>query len=109
MSCVDPGLVDNSRRLVTGSRYAVGSSVEYICNKGYSLSGPGVLTCYSRETADPKWSEKLPKCVRKWMRQHLHSASQEMQPELTSVLTLYCHLVDLTITAFQYIQWIPAY
>ncbi|XP_056127247.1 seizure protein 6 isoform X1 [Rhinichthys klamathensis goyatoka] len=63
MSCEDPGLVDNSRRLVTGSRYAVGSSVEYICNKGYSLSGPGVLTCYSRETADPKWSEKLPKCV----------------------------------------------
>ncbi|KTF93089.1 hypothetical protein cypCar_00009496 [Cyprinus carpio] len=63
MSCEDPGLVDNSRRLVTGSRFAVGSSVEYICNKGYSLSGPGVLTCYSRDTADPKWSERLPKCV----------------------------------------------
>ncbi|XP_016296044.1 seizure protein 6-like isoform X3 [Sinocyclocheilus anshuiensis] len=63
MSCDEPGLVDNSRRLVTGSRFAVGSSVEYICNKGYSLSGPGVLTCYSRDTADPKWSERLPKCV----------------------------------------------
>ncbi|KTG48020.1 hypothetical protein cypCar_00018690, partial [Cyprinus carpio] len=63
MSCNEPGLVDNSRRLVTGSRFAVGSSVEYICNKGYSLSGPGVLTCYSRDTADPKWSERLPKCV----------------------------------------------
>ncbi|XP_051973123.1 seizure protein 6 homolog isoform X2 [Xyrauchen texanus] len=63
MSCEDPGLVENSRRRVTGSLYAVGSSVEYICNKGYSLSGPGVLTCYSRDTADPKWSERLPKCV----------------------------------------------
>uniref|UniRef100_A0A671SCD7 Seizure protein 6-like n=1 Tax=Sinocyclocheilus anshuiensis TaxID=1608454 RepID=A0A671SCD7_9TELE len=63
MSCEDPGLVDNSRRLVTGSRFSVGSSVEYICNKGYSLSGPGVLTCYSRDTAAPKWSERLPKCV----------------------------------------------
>lgn len=63
MSCEDPGLVANSRRLVSGSRFAVGSSVEYICNKGYSLSGPGVLTCYSRNTADPKWSERLPKCV----------------------------------------------
>uniref|UniRef100_A0A673NBX3 Seizure related 6 homolog a n=1 Tax=Sinocyclocheilus rhinocerous TaxID=307959 RepID=A0A673NBX3_9TELE len=63
MSCDEPGLLDNSRRLVTGSRFAVGSYVEYICNKGYSLSGPGVLTCYSRDTADPKWSERLPKCV----------------------------------------------
>lgn len=68
MSCEDPGLVANSRRLVSGSRFAVGSSVEYICNKGYSLSGPGVLTCYSRNTADPKWSERLPKCVRKYIR-----------------------------------------
>ncbi len=66
VSCEDPGLVDNSRRQVSGSRFAVGSSVEYICNKGYLLSGPGVLTCYSRDTADPKWSERLPKCVRKW-------------------------------------------
>nr|XP_055063940.1 seizure protein 6 homolog isoform X3 [Misgurnus anguillicaudatus] len=63
MSCEDPGLVQNSHRTVTGSRFTVGSSVEYICNKGYSLSGPGVLTCYSRNTADPKWSERLPKCV----------------------------------------------
>ncbi|KAI7793677.1 seizure protein 6 homolog isoform X2 [Triplophysa rosa] len=63
MSCEDPRLVANGRRLVSGSRFAVGSSVEYICNKGYSLSGPGVLTCYSRNTADPKWSERLPKCV----------------------------------------------
>nr|XP_005169241.2 seizure protein 6 isoform X2 [Danio rerio] len=63
MSCEDPGLVENSRRMVTDSRYAVGSSIEYICNKGYSLSGPGVLICYGRETAVPKWSEKLPKCV----------------------------------------------
>ncbi|XP_072514251.1 seizure protein 6 homolog isoform X1 [Salminus brasiliensis] len=63
MTCQDPGLVEHGRRVVTGSRFTVGSSVQYACNKGYSLSGPGVLTCYSRDTADPKWSERLPKCV----------------------------------------------
>uniref|UniRef100_A0A673K0X9 Seizure related 6 homolog a n=1 Tax=Sinocyclocheilus rhinocerous TaxID=307959 RepID=A0A673K0X9_9TELE len=86
MSCEDPGLVDNSRRLVTGSRFSVGSSVEYICNKGYSLSGPGVLTCYSRDTAAPKWSERLPKCVRKW--------KTSVIPRNANLnLTLYCHLL----------------
>uniref|UniRef100_A0A3B1JER3 Seizure related 6 homolog n=1 Tax=Astyanax mexicanus TaxID=7994 RepID=A0A3B1JER3_ASTMX len=63
MVCQDPGLVEHGRRVVAGSRFTVGSSVQYACNKGYSLSGPGVLTCYSRDTADPKWSERLPKCV----------------------------------------------
>ncbi|KAL6472282.1 hypothetical protein MHYP_G00184700 [Metynnis hypsauchen] len=63
MTCQDPGLVDHGRRVLTGARFTVGSSVQYVCNKGYSLSGPGVLTCYSRDTADPKWSERLPKCV----------------------------------------------
>uniref|UniRef100_A0AAR2JGV8 Seizure related 6 homolog a n=1 Tax=Pygocentrus nattereri TaxID=42514 RepID=A0AAR2JGV8_PYGNA len=63
MTCQDPGLVEHGRRVLTGSRFTVGSSVQYVCNKGYSLSGPGVLTCYSRDTADPKWSERLPKCV----------------------------------------------
>uniref|UniRef100_A0AAR2K8A5 Seizure related 6 homolog a n=1 Tax=Pygocentrus nattereri TaxID=42514 RepID=A0AAR2K8A5_PYGNA len=62
MTCQDPGLVEHGRRVLTGSRFTVGSSVQYVCNKGYSLSGPGVLTCYSRDTADPKWSERLPKC-----------------------------------------------
>lgn len=50
---------------MTGSRFTVGSTVQYMCNKGYTLSGPGLLTCYSRDMAEPKWSEKVPKCVRK--------------------------------------------
>ncbi|KAM9455253.1 seizure protein 6 isoform 2-T2 [Clarias gariepinus] len=63
MLCQDPGSVEHGRRLMTGSRLTVGSTVQYMCNKGYTLSGPGVLTCYSRDTAEPKWSEKIPKCV----------------------------------------------
>lgn len=65
MLCQDPGLVEHGRRLTTGSRFTVGSTVQYMCNKGYTLSGPSLLTCYSRDTAEPKWSEKMPKCVRK--------------------------------------------
>ncbi|XP_035391793.1 seizure protein 6 isoform X2 [Electrophorus electricus] len=63
MACPDPGVVEHSHRVVTGSQFAVGSTVQYVCNKGYALSGPGILTCCGRDTADPKWSERRPKCV----------------------------------------------
>uniref|UniRef100_A0A4W5K911 Seizure related 6 homolog n=1 Tax=Hucho hucho TaxID=62062 RepID=A0A4W5K911_9TELE len=62
MTCPDPGNVEHSRRVLTGSRFMVGSTVQYVCNKGYSLSGSTLLTCYNRDTANPKWSERLPKC-----------------------------------------------
>ncbi|XP_029556803.1 seizure protein 6 homolog isoform X1 [Salmo trutta] len=62
MTCPDPGTVEHSRRVLTGSRFLVGSTVQYVCNKGYSLSGSILLTCYNRDTANPKWSERLPKC-----------------------------------------------
>ncbi|KAI1903662.1 hypothetical protein AGOR_G00029510 [Albula goreensis] len=61
--CADPGNVEQGHRVITGSRFSVGSTVQYVCNKGYMLSGPGLLTCYSRDSAIPKWSERLPKCV----------------------------------------------
>uniref|UniRef100_A0A3Q3W3K0 Uncharacterized protein n=1 Tax=Mola mola TaxID=94237 RepID=A0A3Q3W3K0_MOLML len=63
MSCQDPGNVEHSHKLRTGSRFAVGSTVQFICNKGYVLSGNSLLTCYNRDSATPKWSEGLPKCV----------------------------------------------
>uniref|UniRef100_A0A665W3B8 Seizure related 6 homolog a n=1 Tax=Echeneis naucrates TaxID=173247 RepID=A0A665W3B8_ECHNA len=63
MACHDPGNVEHSRKVITGSRFAVGSTVQFICNKGYILSGNGLLTCYNRDSANPKWSERLPKCV----------------------------------------------
>ncbi|KAG7223328.1 hypothetical protein INR49_015684, partial [Caranx melampygus] len=63
MTCRDPGNVEHSRKVITGSRFAVGSTVQFICNKGYILSGGGLLTCYNRDSATPKWSERLPKCV----------------------------------------------
>ncbi|KAL0994186.1 hypothetical protein UPYG_G00118890 [Umbra pygmaea] len=62
MTCRDPGNVQHGRRVVTGSRFMVGSTVQYVCNKGYSLSGSALLTCYNRDSSNPKWSDKLPKC-----------------------------------------------
>ncbi|XP_057676063.1 seizure protein 6 homolog isoform X2 [Corythoichthys intestinalis] len=63
MTCQDPGNVEHSRRVNTGTRFAVGSSVQYYCNKGYILSGSSSLTCYNRDSAKPKWSDRPPKCV----------------------------------------------
>nr|XP_046267075.1 seizure protein 6 homolog isoform X2 [Scatophagus argus]XP_046267077.1 seizure protein 6 homolog isoform X2 [Scatophagus argus] len=63
MTCQDPGNVEHSRKVLTGSRFTVGSTVQFICNKGYILSGNSLLTCYNRDSGKPKWSERLPKCV----------------------------------------------
>uniref|UniRef100_A0A3Q2Z590 Seizure related 6 homolog n=1 Tax=Hippocampus comes TaxID=109280 RepID=A0A3Q2Z590_HIPCM len=63
MTCQDPGNVQHSHRVNTGTRFAVGSSVQFFCNKGYILSGSSVLTCYNRDSAKPKWSDRLPKCL----------------------------------------------
>ncbi|XP_036417450.1 seizure protein 6 isoform X2 [Colossoma macropomum] len=63
LSCPDPGTVEHSRRVMSGPRLIVGSTVQYICNKGYSLSGNSLLSCYHHDSTGPKWSEKLPKCV----------------------------------------------
>uniref|UniRef100_A0AAY4DTH4 Uncharacterized protein n=2 Tax=Denticeps clupeoides TaxID=299321 RepID=A0AAY4DTH4_9TELE len=63
LSCSDPGLVEHSRRVMSGPRLTVGSTVQYICSKGYLLSGNSLLTCYHRDSSGPKWTEKLPKCV----------------------------------------------
>ncbi|XP_029028869.1 seizure protein 6-like isoform X2 [Betta splendens] len=63
MTCQDPGNVAHSRKVIAGTRFNVGSTVQFICNKGYQLSGNSLLTCYNRDAAAPKWSERLPKCV----------------------------------------------
>ncbi|KAJ3589691.1 hypothetical protein NHX12_010534, partial [Muraenolepis orangiensis] len=63
LTCQDPGPVDHSRRTVTGQRLAVGSTVQFVCLKGYVLSGSGRLTCHNPDTAKPKWSDPLPKCL----------------------------------------------
>ncbi|XP_043910371.1 seizure protein 6 homolog isoform X2 [Protopterus annectens] len=62
-TCPDPGDIDHSRRVVSSPRFLIGSTVQYICNKGYVLTGSNILTCYSRQSGAPKWSDRLPKCV----------------------------------------------
>ncbi|XP_068568738.1 seizure protein 6 homolog [Cebidichthys violaceus] len=63
LSCTDPGKVENSRRVLSGPHFTVASTIQYICNKGFSLSGNSLLTCFNRGSMGPKWNQKLPRCL----------------------------------------------
>ncbi|XP_039633933.1 seizure protein 6 isoform X2 [Perca fluviatilis] len=63
VSCPDPGKVDHSRRVLSGPHFTVASTIQYICNKGFILSGNSLLTCFNRGSSGPKWNQKLPKCL----------------------------------------------
>uniref|UniRef100_A0A668AP43 Seizure related 6 homolog n=1 Tax=Myripristis murdjan TaxID=586833 RepID=A0A668AP43_9TELE len=63
VSCADPGKVENSRRVLTSPHLTVGSTIQYICNKGFTLSGNSLLTCYNHGSSGPKWNQKLPRCL----------------------------------------------
>ncbi|XP_033954292.1 seizure protein 6 homolog isoform X2 [Pseudochaenichthys georgianus] len=63
LTCQDPGNVEHSHKVIAGNRFIVGSKVQFVCNKGYILSGSSLLTCYNRDSATPKWNERLPKCT----------------------------------------------
>ncbi|KAM4044910.1 seizure protein 6 homolog isoform 1-T2 [Anomaloglossus baeobatrachus] len=62
-SCSDPGDVTHSRRILSNAKFPVGSTVRYVCDKGYVLTGSTTLTCYNRQAGIPKWSDRAPKCV----------------------------------------------
>ncbi|XP_063197927.1 seizure protein 6 homolog isoform X2 [Chroicocephalus ridibundus] len=62
-SCRDPGDAEHSRRVVSSPKFPVGSTVQYVCDKGYVLAGAGTLTCHDRVAGGPKWSDRLPKCI----------------------------------------------
>uniref|UniRef100_A0A8C6T377 Seizure related 6 homolog b n=1 Tax=Neogobius melanostomus TaxID=47308 RepID=A0A8C6T377_9GOBI len=66
VSCPDPGQVAHSRRLLSSPHFSVGSSVQYMCDKGFSLQGNSLLTCYSRGTGGPRWTHKPPACIREY-------------------------------------------
>ncbi|XP_070546016.1 complement decay-accelerating factor-like [Ptychodera flava] len=54
--CVDPGAApENGQK--TGETYTHGSIVTYTCNDGYTLSGPGGLTCTAGD-----WDNDVPTC-----------------------------------------------
>uniref|UniRef100_A0A8C0R2W3 Seizure 6-like protein 2 n=1 Tax=Canis lupus dingo TaxID=286419 RepID=A0A8C0R2W3_CANLU len=66
MTCADPGEITNGHRTTSDAGFPVGSHVQYRCLPGYSLEGAAVLTCYSRDTGTPKWSDRVPKCALKY-------------------------------------------
>ncbi|XP_010868993.4 seizure protein 6 homolog isoform X2 [Esox lucius] len=63
LSCADPGTVAHSHRVMSGPHFTVGSTIQYICNKGYILSGNSLLSCFNHGSSGLRWSERLPKCV----------------------------------------------
>ncbi|KAM8768016.1 seizure protein 6 homolog isoform 2-T2 [Acanthopagrus schlegelii] len=63
VSCADPGIVEHSRRVLSGPHFTVGSTIQYICSKGFTLSGNSLLTCFNRGSSGPKWNQKLPRCL----------------------------------------------
>uniref|UniRef100_A0A3B5A2A6 Seizure related 6 homolog n=1 Tax=Stegastes partitus TaxID=144197 RepID=A0A3B5A2A6_9TELE len=63
VSCADPGKVEHSRRVLSGPHFIVGSSIQYICDKGFTLSGNSLLTCFNRGSSGPMWNQKLPRCL----------------------------------------------
>uniref|UniRef100_A0ABM5ENQ4 Seizure protein 6 homolog isoform X4 n=1 Tax=Pogona vitticeps TaxID=103695 RepID=A0ABM5ENQ4_9SAUR len=62
-TCQDPGNVEHSRRIVSASNFPVGSTVQFICDKGYALAGSTEMVCHDRQAGGPKWSDRLPKCI----------------------------------------------
>ncbi|TNN62619.1 Seizure protein 6 [Liparis tanakae] len=63
LSCADPGKVEHSRQVLSGPHFTVASTIQYICNKGFTLSGNSLLTCFNRGSIGPKWNQKLPRCL----------------------------------------------
>lgn len=64
VNCADPGDISNGKRSVSDRRFSIGSHVQYFCHEGYVVEGSSTLTCYNRDTGTPKWSDRVPKCVR---------------------------------------------
>ncbi|XP_070546198.1 complement factor B-like [Ptychodera flava] len=55
--CTDPGAAPTNGQK-TGTTYTHGSTVTYTCDTGYTLSGPGELTCTAGS-----WDNSLPTCT----------------------------------------------
>ncbi|XP_078278935.1 LOW QUALITY PROTEIN: seizure protein 6 homolog [Rhinoraja longicauda] len=62
--CSEPSSIDHSRRVVSDTKFSIGSTVQYVCDTGYVVSGSSsTVTCYNRRNGNPKWSDKAPKCL----------------------------------------------
>lgn len=80
VSCPDPGPLENGRRVLSGPHFNAGSTVQYICNKGFTLSGNSLLTCFNRGASGPRWNQKLPRCLRTY---RYRSPSPGLGPSLS--------------------------
>ncbi|XP_069022613.1 seizure protein 6 [Embiotoca jacksoni] len=63
VSCADPGKVEHSQRVLSGPHFTAGSTIQYICKEGFTLSGNSLLTCFNRGSSGPRWNQKLPRCL----------------------------------------------
>ena len=42
--CTDPGVAEHGRRIISDSRFLVGATVQYACDRGYLMEGASLLT-----------------------------------------------------------------
>ncbi|KAM9801205.1 seizure protein 6 homolog [Neosynchiropus ocellatus] len=63
VSCTDPGTVEHGSRFRSGPKFTVGSTVQYFCDEGFTLSGNSLLTCYNGGSFGPRWNQKRPSCL----------------------------------------------
>ncbi|XP_019725730.1 sushi domain-containing protein 4-like isoform X2 [Hippocampus comes] len=69
--CVRPVMVEHGSATVPKTNmdeFPVGTVLEYHCDSGYLLDGPGILTC----TALGHWSSEPPQCIHSDVCQSLH-------------------------------------
>lgn len=94
VSCADPGKVEHSRRVLSGPHFTVGSTIQYICSKGFTLSGNSLLTCFDRGSTGPKWNQKLPRCLRMYDLNCLSRTTQLQQTMPLFHETATFHLIE---------------
>ena len=56
VNCSDPGIPSNGNK--TGNVYSYNSSILYVCDIGYNLTGSSKLTC----SANGSWDKSVPTC-----------------------------------------------
>ncbi|XP_041851043.1 seizure protein 6-like [Melanotaenia boesemani] len=99
VSCSDPGKVENSTRVMSAPHFIVGSTIQYICNKRFRLSGNSLLTCFSRGSLGPRWNQKLPRCLPETFEPCSHpgtpsnatSSSNKLHFQVGETLHYSCH------------------
>jgi len=59
--CSAPPLVENSRLLSSNEGWGVGTTTQYLCEKGFYITGQSEIVC-DDDNGEVDWSGELPEC-----------------------------------------------